>query len=372
MSKLGEIFAVNIRELRKKHSITQKVMADKLGCTEKAVSKWERGMSIPDIETLLLVAKVFQVNVESLFHDAKAVYFLGISAGEENTSLILADSKCAIIRRVQTETINPAVIDMEKRKEILRNAIYKVCGDVDFSSVVLYAGISNITSDIQHIEFKEFFASFGFKYTYNDSSMNLYLSASLGDGDGIMLTVGTGASAHCIIDGMYTSIGGRGYLLSNSGGMYNIGRDGLNAYFSECDGIGEKTIITEMIRSDYGNEIKTVYEDIYYNGRHNIEKFAEYVFDAAENGDNVAKEIIKRNMSETVKFVEVLAKNFGDRKIPIVLLAIGMDKDCRLDYLKNEFKTPEKYDISFFNGDPTMGAVLLAKKEYEKMFPEEN
>jgi hypothetical protein len=77
-------------------------------------------------------------------------------------------------------------------------------------------------------------------------------------------------------------------------------------------------------------------------------------------------------MSETVKFVEVFEGNFVGRKIPLVMVASGMDKEGRLDYLRNELKNPDKYEISIFKNEPAMGAVFIAKKEYEKLFPEEN
>lgn len=372
MPNICEVFADNIRELRRKHSITQKALADKLGCTEKAVSKWERGMSLPSIEILLMVAKIFRVNVESLFHDTKAVYFLGISAGEKTTTLVLADRNCAVIRRVQAQGISPNSDDVKLHEDILRNAIYKVCGDVDFSSVVTYVGISNMTSDIQYTQFNDFFKSFGFKHSNSEPSPKCYFSAALGEDDGILLVMGAGAGAHCMINGEYSSAGGRGYLLANDGGMYNIGRDGINAYFSECDGIGEKTLISEEIRKDFGDGVLRIYEDVYYKTRLNIEKFAEYVYSAAEKGDKVAINIIKKNMRETVKFVEVFEGNFVGRKIPLVMVASGMGKEGRLDYLRNELKNPDKYEISIFKNEPAMGAVLLAKKEYEKLFPEEN
>ncbi len=38
-----------IKELRKEKNLTQKELADKLFITDRAVSKWERGLSCPDI-----------------------------------------------------------------------------------------------------------------------------------------------------------------------------------------------------------------------------------------------------------------------------------------------------------------------------------
>ncbi len=371
MSKLGEIFAVNIRNLRKKYSITQKMLADRLGCSEKAVSKWERGISIPDIEVLLLIAKIFHVNIESLFYDEDNVYFLGISATEPSTSLILTDRKCAVIRRIQTETIDPSTIEIEKGKDILRNAIYKICSDIDFASVIVYAGITNISSEMDQIKFVEFFKSFGFKHSHSDSLTNLFFSAALGEEDGIILIMGVGACAYGRIDGKYSSVGGRGYLLSNEGGTYSIGRDGLNAYFSQCDGTGEKTLITEEIEKNYGMDIKRIFEEIYCKDRHHITTFAQYVFAAADKNDKIAINIIKRNMHETAKLVNVLSKKFEESKIPLVLIADTMMEENRMVYFKNELENPDKFEITIFKEDTAMGAVFLARKQYEEIFTED-
>ena len=49
---------------RKKANLTQIQLADKLGITDKAVSKWERGESIPDVITLKALADLFSVSVD--------------------------------------------------------------------------------------------------------------------------------------------------------------------------------------------------------------------------------------------------------------------------------------------------------------------
>ena len=42
-----------IKELRKKNDLTQEALAERLGITYKSVSKWESGMSIPDLEKIV-------------------------------------------------------------------------------------------------------------------------------------------------------------------------------------------------------------------------------------------------------------------------------------------------------------------------------
>lgn len=55
-------FSDIILELRKSKGITQKELADKLNITDKAVSKWERGLSYPDITSISKLASILEVD----------------------------------------------------------------------------------------------------------------------------------------------------------------------------------------------------------------------------------------------------------------------------------------------------------------------
>lgn len=59
-------FGKFIKELRAENNMTQKQLAEKLYITDKAVSKWERGLSLPDISLLENIAEIFGVSVSEL------------------------------------------------------------------------------------------------------------------------------------------------------------------------------------------------------------------------------------------------------------------------------------------------------------------
>jgi len=67
-TSMGEI----ISTLRKEKGMTQKEIADKLGITDKAVSKWERDIAFPDTATIPKLAEILDISVEELMQ-AKAV-----------------------------------------------------------------------------------------------------------------------------------------------------------------------------------------------------------------------------------------------------------------------------------------------------------
>jgi len=55
-----------IAALRKENEMTQLDLAEKMGVTDKAVSKWERDLSCPDVNTLPKLAEVFGISVDEL------------------------------------------------------------------------------------------------------------------------------------------------------------------------------------------------------------------------------------------------------------------------------------------------------------------
>lgn len=55
-----------ISELRKKNNMTQRDLANKLMVTSQAVSKWENGRGIPDIEMLKKLSEIFKVNIDDI------------------------------------------------------------------------------------------------------------------------------------------------------------------------------------------------------------------------------------------------------------------------------------------------------------------
>ena len=60
-----------ITELRKEKGLTQKQLADALNVTDKAVSKWERGLSFPDISMLEPIAQTLDISIMEILAGEK-------------------------------------------------------------------------------------------------------------------------------------------------------------------------------------------------------------------------------------------------------------------------------------------------------------
>lgn len=74
MQDLKPIIAKNITALRLQKKMTQIDLAEQLNYSDKAVSKWERGESVPDVMVLKAIADLFGVTLDYLLeaeHDVK-------------------------------------------------------------------------------------------------------------------------------------------------------------------------------------------------------------------------------------------------------------------------------------------------------------
>ncbi|MBQ9278158.1 MAG: helix-turn-helix transcriptional regulator [Lachnospiraceae bacterium] len=69
MQNLKPIIAKNISNLRQKNNMTQGDLASRLNYSDKAVSKWERAESIPDVAVLKEIADLFSVTLDYLVTD---------------------------------------------------------------------------------------------------------------------------------------------------------------------------------------------------------------------------------------------------------------------------------------------------------------
>lgn len=70
MKNIGETIA----SLRKEKGMTQSELAEKMNVTDKAVSKWERNLSCPDINTISKLANILGVSVEELLKSKNQNY----------------------------------------------------------------------------------------------------------------------------------------------------------------------------------------------------------------------------------------------------------------------------------------------------------
>lgn len=105
--KTGEF----IRELRKEKNMTQVELAEKLSCTDKAVSRWETGKGLPDADMLLSLSSVFEISINELLLGER---FEFSKTENENPSSVEDNQKIKEIISSTDETIVDILKDKEK------------------------------------------------------------------------------------------------------------------------------------------------------------------------------------------------------------------------------------------------------------------
>jgi len=69
MENIKQIIAKNLVELRKQNKLTQLELAERLNYSDKAVSRWERGDALPDIDVLCKICEMYGVTFDYLTHE---------------------------------------------------------------------------------------------------------------------------------------------------------------------------------------------------------------------------------------------------------------------------------------------------------------
>lgn len=105
MEDLKNIIAGNIGQLRRQTGMTQIELAERLNYSDKAVSKWERGESLPDIVTLKEIADLFSVSVDYLLrpdHPKETELKREFSRRQRRNHRLITAMSCVLVWLVAT------------------------------------------------------------------------------------------------------------------------------------------------------------------------------------------------------------------------------------------------------------------------------
>ena len=61
--------ADNLKKIRKDNNLSQEQLAEKLGVSRQSVSKWESGLSYPEMDKVLQICKLFNLNINELINE---------------------------------------------------------------------------------------------------------------------------------------------------------------------------------------------------------------------------------------------------------------------------------------------------------------
>ena len=129
----NEKFGKFLCELRKEKSLTQKQLAEKLFVSDKTVSKWERGASIPNVVLLIPIAEVLGVTVTELLKGERIDTKKDMDAGE--------------VEHLVVSSLDLSVRDMLKRRKRIWIVSYLICLLIVLAEFTLLT-LSSMTSEL--------------------------------------------------------------------------------------------------------------------------------------------------------------------------------------------------------------------------------
>lgn len=94
---IKENFAKNLTNFRKQANLTQVELAEKLNYSDKAVSKWERGESIPDLYALKNIADLFDVTIDTLIKEHPVITPTKTKSKKRSLRLTIAICSTALV-----------------------------------------------------------------------------------------------------------------------------------------------------------------------------------------------------------------------------------------------------------------------------------
>ena len=356
-----EILADNIKNCRRKLSLTQTELAKKLYVSAQAISKWESGQSIPDLTKLTQLADLFSTSVDKLIAHAPIAAeraFLGIDGGTTKTEFVLVNEDGCVIHRLLLEGSNPKISGLEKTLSVLKRGIDRmllVREDIQG----IFAGITGVKYGNRIQKIKEFLSSaYPLINVTVDTDSSIAFSSIPNLDNFAAMICGTGFAIHAKVGNEYHRVAAWGYILDNMCGGYGIGREVIRAALAEQDGFGDKTSMTPAVCERLGSRIlDDGHDDIYSEGAGFIAEFAPIAFEAYEAKDAVATKILNDSAEQMSKVLTYALETYGCSGT--VVLTGGLAKSRSLiDLIRNKIST----DVTFISAPlpPIYGACLSA------------
>jgi len=291
----------NIRRFRKMRGLSQAALAQKLFVTPQNISKWENGLSVPDVKNLCLVAEALGVGVERLLGSEPAAHgriMIGIDGGGTKTEFCLFSENGHVLARERLSGTNPNIYGIEGTISTLKKGIDALT--VRENGVcAIFAGIagcgveSNRRAVLSALK-KEYP---GVRIELKSDAYNVIYSTEHFERC-FMAIMGTGSVVFVKTPDAFHRLGGWGYLFDNGFSGYAIARDGVMAALAAEDGSGEPTVLLDMLKKALNGGVFDNIPKLYAASKDTLADYAKLVFDAYRSGDAVAAQILRERAEQ--------------------------------------------------------------------------
>ena len=247
-------------------------------------------------------------------------YYVALDAGGTKTDAVLFDESGHILHLDRSEGCNPLDIGTESAEKRLYKIIERMLKYAPEPVKAVFGGIA--ATYYVGDRFNQYLRpKFDVPVRIDDDGCNL-ISGTLGRSDGCGMVCGTGAALFGRRDGKegrdLIHIGGYGWMIYTGGSGFELGRDALRETFRARDGLGEKTILTELFRRELGCDAYESMPGFYEGGRAYIASFAHLVFEGKKAGDQICRKIFETGAKNLAELTFAAEKYFPG-EFPVVL-----------------------------------------------------
>lgn len=330
------ILADNIKKHRLKIGLDQNELAESLYISARVVSEWEQAVSVPDIRNLCALAELFGVSVNELLANkyTRETVMIGVDGGGTKTEFVLFTESGNIKRRIVLDGSNPNIYGIENTFKVLKTGIDSLYS-LNTEIAGIYCGIAGTLSGNNHELINEFLHSTYTNAVVECNSDIFNVAASVTELEKCITVIcGTGSNISAINGNKLNRIGGWGYLFDGKGSGFDIGRDAVAAVLAQDDGIGNKTLLTELLTERLGASVWDSINNIYAQDISYIASFTEEVFKAYRLGDKIAGDIIESNMNALTDKINFAARKYDCGDTVVLSGGVINHDNIPLDFVK--------------------------------------
>lgn len=243
--------------------------------------------------------------------NVKEKKMIGIDGGGTKTEFVLVSEQGAVLQRIKRSRTNPNDIGIENCCAVLAEGIDMLL-EVEPSVCSIFAGIAGCATGNNGDSVEAFLKNRypAIEIGVDTDGVNV-LSCNVDSADCMALICGTGSVLFARENGIKHRVGGWGYLFDEAGSAYDIGRDAITAVLAQKDGLGENTLLTDLLEAEMQADIWQALNLIYQKGKAYIASLAPIVFRAYEMGDSVAEEILRKNARRLALLISAAMKNYN-------------------------------------------------------------
>ncbi|MBS7263315.1 MAG: XRE family transcriptional regulator [Eubacteriales bacterium] len=301
-------FADNLRAARSSRGLRQKDVAGALHVTPQTISKWEKGLALPDTENLLALSAMLGVSLNALFADVPVENgraYLAVDGGGSKTVFVRFTEDGTVTDVISLGASNPNVVGDEAALSVLKHGVDLVSAHRP-SFCALFAGVSGCGLASKAIAVQK-----GLQQAYPDvkvfvdTDVRNVLHSVRGLRRCAVVIAGTGSSVFAWNGSTLDRFGGFGYLFDCVGSGYDVGRDAVRLTLTAENRLRKDgAALASEIERAFGGRLIDDLARFYERDRTYIASFAPVVFRCAADGDENAVAIIENNAAGLARVIE--------------------------------------------------------------------